>query len=197
MSVPLTILMAAIIVGILIACRYDDDRHIILRLFVGVLVGVGMIILCYAASKENQMQAIAPEVNTEGLCIVEIAETAITEPVYELYFTEADVIAMAQMLYGEARGCELTNQQQAVWCVLNRVDDERFPDTIIDVLSQPYQFHGYSQSFPVWENLVEIARDVMTRWSYEKQGADVERELDKSAVWFSGDGFQNWFRSDY
>lgn len=197
MSIPLTILMAAIIAGILIACRYDDDRHIILRLFVGVLVGVGMIILCYAASKENQMQAIAPEVNTEGLCIVEIAETAIAEPVYELYFTEQDVIAMAQMLYGEARGCELTNQQQAVWCVLNRVDDARFPDSIIGVLSQPYQFHGYSSGFPVWENLVEIARDVMTRWSYEKQGAEVERELDREYCFFTGNGVSNEFRSDY
>ena len=52
------------------------------------------------------------------------------EPEYEMYFTDADVVAMAKMLWGEARGCTRDNQAMAVWCVLNRVDDPRFPDTI-------------------------------------------------------------------
>ena len=115
----------------------------------------------------------------------------------EMYFTEDDVIAVAKMLWGEARGCELDNQQKAVWCVLNRVDDSRFPDTIQGVLSQPSQFHGYSPDFPVWDELKDVALDVLTRWSMEKQGADVARELDKNAVFFTGDGIQNWFRSVY
>ena len=115
----------------------------------------------------------------------------------EMYFTEDDVVAMSKMLWGEARGCELDNQQKAVWCVLNRVDDPRFPDTIQGVLSQPSQFHGYSPDFPVWDELYAVALDVLTRWSMEKQGADVARELDKNAVFFTGDGTTNWFRSVY
>lgn len=163
----------------------------ILIAYVALLLCFLMLVIALAESVARA-DGVPPEVNTEGLCVVEMVE-----PEYELYFTEADVIAMAQMLYGEARGCELTNQQQAVWCVLNRVDDSRFPDSIIGVLSQPHQFHGYSQSFPVWDNLCDIARDVMTRWSMEKQGAEVARELDKAAVFFTGDGVQNWFRSVY
>ena len=151
-----------------------------------------LLLLALAADKLREPEAIAPPVNTEGLCVVEMVE-----PVYELYFTEADVIAMAQMLYGEARGCELKNQQQAVWCVLNRVDDSRFPDTIIGVLSQPHQFHGYSAGFPVWDNLVEIARDVMTRWSMEKQGAEVARELPSTYLWFTGYNGSNHFKETY
>ena len=135
---------------------------------------------------------VPPEVDTNGLCVVEVAE-----PEYEMYFTEADVIALAQMLYGEARGCTVDNQMKCVWCVLNRVDDPRFPDTIIGVVSQPYQFHGYSPDFPVWDNLHAVALDVLTRWSMEKQGADVARELDKNAVFFTGDGTTNWFREVY
>ena len=135
---------------------------------------------------------VPPEVDTDGLCVVEVAE-----PEYEMYFTEADVVAVAKMLWGEARGCALDNQQKAVWCVLNRVDDSRFPDTIQGVLSQPSQFHGYSPDFPVWDELKEVARDVLTRGSLEKQGADVARELDKNAVFFTGDGTTNWFRSVY
>ena len=116
------------------------------------------------------------------------------EPEYEMYFTDADVIAVAKMLWGEARGCTRDNQAMAVWCVLNRVDDSRFPNTILGVLSQPSQFHGYSPDFPVWDELKEVALDVLTRWSLEKQGITVERELASTYLWFTGDGVQNWFR---
>ena len=135
---------------------------------------------------------VPPEVDTNGLCVVEVAE-----PKYEMYFTEADVIALAQMLYGEARGCTVDNQMKCVWCVLNRVDDARFPDTIIGVVSQPSQFHGYSPNFPVWDELKEVARDVLTRWSLEKQGVTVERELPDTYCWFTGNGSENVFRGVY
>lgn len=135
---------------------------------------------------------VPPEVDTNGLCVVEVAE-----PKYEMYFTEADVIALAQMLYGEARGCTVDNQMKCVWCVLNRVDDTRFPDTIIGVVSQPSQFHGYSPNFPVWDELKEVARDVLTRWSLEKQGVTVERELPDTYCWFTGYNGSNHFREEY
>lgn len=162
---------------------------ILLALIVMILLAIG------DGAIEADADGVPPEVDTNGLCVVEIAEPA--EPEYEMYFTEADVIALARMLYGEARGCTVDNQMKCVWCVLNRVDDPRFPDTIIGVVSQSGQFYGYSPNFPVWDNLYTVALDVLTRWSMEKQGADVARELDKNAVFFTGDGIQNWFRSVY
>ena len=113
---------------------------------------------------------------------------------YEMYFTKDDVAEVAKMLWGEARGCTRDNQIKCVWVVLNRVDDERFPDTIQGVLSQPHQFHGYSESFPVTDELYSIAFDVLTRWSYEKQGVPVRRELPESFLWFTGNGSENIFR---
>ena len=136
-----------------------------------------------------------PERDWGGLKVQQMV--AELEPSYEMYFTEDDVIAMAKMLWGEARGCALDNQQKAVWCVLNRVDDSRFPDTIQGVLSQPSQFHGYSPDFPVWDELYAVALDVLTRWSLEKQGVTVERELLPEYVFFTGDGIQNNFRAVY
>jgi hypothetical protein len=133
-----------------------------------------------------------PKVDTKGLCVVEVQE-----PAYEMYFTEADVTALAQMLYGEARGCTVDNQRKCVWCVLNRVDDPRFPDTIIGVVSQSGQFYGYSAAFPVWDELRAVALDVLTRWSMEKQGADVARELPSTHLWFTGTGSENVFRGVY
>ena len=119
------------------------------------------------------------------------------EPEYEMYFTDADIIAVAKMLWGEARGCTRDNQAMAVWCVLNRVDDSRFPDTIQGVLSQPSQFHGYSPNFPVTDELYAVALDVLTRWNAEKNGVAVERELPNTYLWFTGDGVQNHFREEY
>ena len=137
-----------------------------------------------------------PPVNTEGLChpIKVVQETV---PEYETLYTDADVTALAQMLYGEARGCTVDNQIKCVWCVLNRVDDARFPDTIQGVLSQPSQFHGYSPDFPVWDELKDVALDVLTRWSLEKQGVAVERELPNTYLWFTGDSVHNHFREEY
>ena len=119
------------------------------------------------------------------------------EPEYEMYFSEDDVIAMAKMLWGEARGCTRDNQIKCAWVVLNRVDDERFPDTILGVVAQPSQFHGYSPNFPVTDELYAVALDVLTRWSMEKQGVTVERELPNTYLWFTGYNGSNHFREEY
>ena len=116
---------------------------------------------------------------------------------YEMYFTEDDVAEVAKMLWGEARGCARDNQIKCVWVVVNRVDDDRFPDTIQGVLEQPSQFHGYDPSYPVTDELYNIAFDVLTRWSYEKQGIPVRRELPSSFLWFTGNGRENIFREVY
>lgn len=166
---------------------------IIAQVCAALLALIVMVLLALdKGGNKADADGVPPEVDTHGLCVVEVAE-----PEYEMYFTEADITALAQMLYGEARGCTVDNQRKCVWCVLNRVDDARFPDTIIGVVSQSGQFYGYSPNFPVWDNLRAVALDVLTRWSMEKQGANVARELDKNAVFFTGDGTTNWFRSVY
>ena len=111
---------------------------------------------------------VPPEVDANGLCIIEVEE-----PEYEMYFTEADVTALAQMLYGEARGCTVDNQRKCVWCVLNRVDDVRFPDTIIGVVSQSGQFYGYS--------LISPYGTTCTLWRWMCSGAGAWRS--RARMW--------------
>lgn len=167
---------------------------IIIAQVCAVLLALIVMILLALDKGDSKADAdgVPPDVDTNGLCVVEVAE-----PEYEMYFTEADVVAVAKMLWGEARGCALDNQQKAVWCVLNRVDDPRFPDTIQGVLYQPSQFHGYSPDFPVTDELYAVALDVLTRWNAEKNGVTVERELPNTYLWFTGDGVQNHFREVY
>ena len=166
----------------------DKRLSIILTIVCAVLMAIATVYAVLTAA-ESVPEGVPPEVNTEGLCV--------HEPVYKMYYTDADVVAVAKMLYGESRGCTVDNQQKAVWCVLNRVDDERYPDSIIAVLSQSGQFHGYSPNHPVLDELTAVAEDVLTRWSLEKQGVAVNRELPKSYLYFTGTGSENIFREAY
>ena len=170
-------------------------KYALIALLCFALIGLLLIADRYFTVEPEPVEP--PERDWGGLKVQQMVAEPEPSAEPEMYFTEDDVIAMAQMLWGEARGCELDNQQKAVWCVLNRVDDPRFPDTIQGVLSQPSQFHGYSPDFPVWDELKEVARDVLTRWSLEKQGVTVERELLPEYVFFTGDGIQNNFRAVY
>lgn len=101
---------------------------------------------------------------------------------------EADLVS--RTIWGEARGCPQEEREAVAWCVMNRVEDERFPDTIEEVVTAPNRFAGYSPSFPAGPFLAE-ARDVILR---HRLG---ERGIDPSLVWFTGDGVHNNFRSEY
>lgn len=156
------------------------------------------LLLCivYARATWDEQPVTAPAVSAEETA--EPEQTEAPEPSKEpIYFTEDDVAEVAKMLWGEARGCTRDNQIKCAWIVCNRVDDESFPDTIQGVLSQPSQFHGYDPTFPVTGELYNVAFDVLTRWSYEKQGIPVRRELPNTYLWFTGDGEQNHFREEW
>lgn len=111
----------------------------------------------------------------------------------------AEVDALARMLYGEARGIASDMEKAAcVWCVLNRVDDPRFPDTVLEVLEAPKQFSGYKADYPVLPELAEIAADVLTRYQAERDGdTGAGRVLPVEYVFFTGDGKHNHFTAEW
>lgn len=168
-------------------------RYVIATLLCFALI---TLLLAISAGTADEPEPVSPpERDWGGLTVQQMV--MLPEPEYEIYFSEDDVIAVAKMLWGEARGCTRDNQAMAVWCVCNRVDDPRFPDTILGVVAQPSQFYGYSPRFPVTDELYAVALDVLTRWSLEKQGVTVERELPSKYLWFTGDSVQNHFREVY
>ena len=167
--------------------------------FTTIILLVLLLCIVYARATWDEQPSPAPAVSEETVEPEpsEAPEQSEAPVYYEMYFTEDDVAAMAKMLWGEARGCTRDNQIKCAWVVCNRVDDDRFPDTIQGVLSQPSQFHGYDPSYPVTSELYDVAFDVLTRWSYEKQGIPVRRELPESFLWFTGNGRENIFREVY
>lgn len=107
-----------------------------------------------------------------------------------------EAIMLAQTIYGEGRGLNKYEKSLIAWSVCNRVDDERFPNTIEEVITQPHQFAGYSPRHPIDDECYIIACDVLTRWELEhKTGFDYGRTLPSRYVSFWGDGKHNYFRT--
>ena len=151
---------------------------------------------------------------SKGLAIVAIALSLIGNPekgnviadyiismeddAYEVVLEEAEIVALAKMAWGEARGCTDVEIAATMWCVLNRVD--AWGDEIVETVTAPYQFVGYRDSNPVEEHLYDLAVDVLPRWQIEKQGATAEevgRVLPPQYLFFHGDGKHNYFRDAY
>lgn len=134
------------------------------------------------------MEPIEPfEPLPQGIAYIE------TEPLYG----ETEITALAKLMWGEAQGIERDTEKAAIaWTVLNRYD-AGMGKSIIDVLTSPNQFY-YRESFPVREDLVELAADVLSRWERERKGeTDVGRVLPSEYMWYRGDGSHNHFRNAY
>ena len=70
---------------------------------------------------------------------------------------------MAVAIYFEARGEPINGQLLVAETIINRVADERWPDTVCGVVKQPHQFSFYSDGMsdkPRDMEAYEIAREV-------------------------------------
>lgn len=104
--------------------------------------------------------------------------------------SEEDIAYISRTVWGEVRGCDEVEQRAQVWCVLNRVDDPRFPNTIKEVVTAPYQFQGYSPNNPV-DPFRDLAEEILILWH------DGVREIPEDMVFCSGDGKHQTFRNSW
>ena len=118
---------------------------------IGLISLSGIIVICAATS--NAVDAPADEIY-ENLIIlgrakpaepiesVEIVEVIEPEVVDEPSYTEDDLFCLAVLIYQEGGGDHVCNRcrYRIGDVVLNRVDDERFPNTIREVITQKRQY---------------------------------------------------------
>ena len=145
--------------------------------------------------------SIAEEERRKGEERLEEMEAAAErEAQIEAYFTEDDVVMMAQLIDIEAGAVYPLYRRAAVgWTVVNRVDGNRWePSTISGIITQPGQYAWYAGRSYSQENY-NIARDVLTRWATEKVDGvtDPGRVLPENFDSFYGDGNQNYFYDAY
>ena len=138
------------------------------------------------------------KIESESETSCDIEEASLVES--DTYIPDSnDVYILTQLLWGEARGVESDMEKSAViWCVLNRVDSDEYPDDIVSVVTQYHQFSGYNSSYPAPDDLRELVTDVLIRYHNENNGCnDVGRTLPSDYLYFTGDGSHNYFRKDY
>lgn len=203
--------------------RYD--RYSVVReqrFVIGVLSAVCLVLTLYtgvatrdlaaaerrAARAEARAEALETERRTQEISApmlsaepmqqtMRSAAEAAQEPEAEQE-TEEEIVLLAKMLWGEARGCSTTEQAACVWVALNRVSDPRWPDTLREVLLQPEQFRGLREDNPATEELMALAEDVLSRRARELAGETaVGRVIPEDYFFWAGDGKRNHFRKEY
>jgi hypothetical protein len=168
------------------------------------IIGAAMIIYALFNPAINVINDDKPKIDIplgNNIVLIE-PPVELEEPKQEIIFDSYKINAemLARVTWGEARGCTKTEQAAVMWCVLNRVDSDSsdFNDTIASVICQPNQFH-YSVTFPLEEDLLDLAYDVLSRWYMEKETGEIDsgRILPKEYCFFHGDGKHNHFRDAY
>lgn len=175
-----------------------------------VIVGA-VVIMTLLASADNQevvlpeptyttpaeiilMRAEAPERANTGLVTYETFDEALERAKAAVPDELAEPAGRA--IWGEAGGIQDEAQRAAVvWCACNRAD--AWDMDIGDVLTVD-QFHGLAIKGEVPPRHVELARDVLARWTLEAEGwIDVGRVLPSQYLYFEGDGWVNHFSTEY
>lgn len=140
------------------------------------------------------LRAEAPERTNTGLATYETFEEALERAKSNIPDELAEWAGRA--IWGEAGGIQDEAQRAAVvWCACNRADAW---DMDIGNVLNVEAFHGLAICGTVPEQHVELARDVLARWTLEAEGwQDVGRVLPSRFLYFEGNGIVNLFSTEY
>lgn len=108
---------------------------------------------------------------------------------------EAEIEMLARLVYGEARGLDAYEQSLVCFCVFNRVDDSRFPNSISEVITQSkpcVQFDGYSSSHPITEEIHDVVVEAWNTWAN-----GLENPLPSRFVYFRAENGHNQFYTNW
>ena len=124
--------------------------------------------------------------------VIVVEETKAIVPVEEpkTSYTEEDLELLAMVIYQEAGGdaCSDDTRLKVGTVVMNRVEDDRFPDTIAEVLLQKQQFGRLHWTGLVWAERAELpqeARAVARAYTIAERVLEGERVLPADVVYAS------------
>lgn len=139
-------------------------------------------------------RAEAPERANSGLATYETFEAALERTKAAVPDELAELAGRA--VWGEAGGIQDYAQRAAVvWCACNRAD--AWDMELGEVLTVD-QFHGLAIRGEVPTEHIELARDVLARWTLEAEGwQSVGRALPARFLYFEGDGRVNHFSTQF
>lgn len=92
---------------------------------------------------------------------------------------QGEMEQLAQLVYAEAGNQDMKGKRLVADVVLNRTEDERFPDTIGGVIFQENQFK------PTWDGAFEKSALNVTEECYEAVAMEMESRLDPGVLYFN------------
>lgn len=116
-------------------------------------------------------------VNAED--VIEVTEEVIDQNDVEICNYEDDLKILAQLIEAEAGNQGLYGKRLVADVVLNRVDSPLFPNTIKDVIFQPYHFQV------VWNGMFDSAASRISSESYEAARIEMVSRTDYKILFFS------------
>ena len=100
------------------------------------------------AKEETGISEVEPETGSGEIGVQAAAETAMEqeEPVREVFtgYSESDYNVLLRIVQAEAGNCDIEGRVMVANVILNRVEDDAFPNTITKVVYQKHQFSPVS-----------------------------------------------------
>lgn len=132
-----------------------------------LFVFAGCMVYTTASKEESppepvytECEVVAEEPDTTDISVQTMA-LVIDEPTYPISQEEIDLIALVTMAEAEGE-CE-EGKRLVIDTILNRVDHERFPDTVAEVIYQKNQFssmwNGRVDRCYVMDNIVQLVKE--------------------------------------
>lgn len=115
------------------------------------------------------------------------------EPKDVKMFSDEEVQTITRTLAGECYDDKLEDKQKVVEVILNRVSNEKFGKTVLEVVSAKGQFCGYwKQSRPISESDIQITEEILDKWY-----ANDCKALSDYLFFHAGPNRENIFRVKY
>ena len=147
------------------------------------------------AKEETGISEVEPETGSGETGVQAAAETAMEqeEPVREVFtgYSESDYNVLLRIVQAEAGNCDIEGRVMVANVILNRVEDDAFPNTITKVVYQKHQFSPVSNGSI---NTVKVTRQTIDCVDRALQGEDYSQ----GALYFmyrggSRSGAIRWF----
>jgi spore germination cell wall hydrolase CwlJ-like protein len=128
------------------------------------------------SAEERAATVIAHETERERQCPPKQAEKDVSQR----------AIMLAQTVWQEARGLGPEEWALICWAAFQRVDDDRWPDTLEEVLEQPRQF-AFRRNAPVEEKILAVCAEELEKWQ-NGDGPPIHELYAPSAPYYFFDG---------
>lgn len=156
-------------------------------IFIGIMAGAGVHhhYMLYAGEPtevivvKEEVVPVQPVMEPAELQVRELTEEELQE---EEYYDSLELLALC--VEAEAGNQDLTGKRMVAAVVLNRVEDPDWPDTITEVITQPYQFSTW------WNGSIEMAEP--SDETFEAVRMELEERSYPGLYYFTSEGYSEY-----